>query len=50
MSGSRFQIMRGDFALLEIALVQWVVQKLSKKGFEFTLVPQLVREEAMMIT
>ncbi len=50
LSGSRFQIMRGDFALLEIALVQWVVQKLSKKGFEFTLVPQLVREEAMMIT
>ncbi len=50
LSGSRFQIMRGDFALLEIALVQWVVQKLIKKGFDFTLVPQLVREEAMMIT
>jgi len=50
LSWSRFQIVRGGLAELQFALMQWVSQKLIKKWFELTLVPQLVREDAMKTT
>lgn len=50
ISGSRFVIVKGKLAELQLALTQRVTQKLVKKWFELTIVPQLVREEAMMTT
>ena len=50
ISGSRFQIMRGQFAQLQFALIQRVTTKLIKKWFNMTLVPQLVRTDAMFAT
>lgn len=50
LSGSRFQIIRRDFARLEFALIQWAVDKLSAKGFIFTIVPNLVKADAMVTT
>lgn len=50
LSGSRFQIVRWWLAELQFALMQWASQKLIKKWFQLTLVPQLVREDAMRTT
>ena len=50
LSWSRFVIVRWKLAELQLALQNRVVQKLVKKGFEFTFVPQLVREDAMRTT
>lgn len=50
LSGSRFQILRGQFAQLQFALMQWVTQKLVDKWFQLTLVPQLVKEDALFAT
>jgi seryl-tRNA synthetase len=47
LSGSRFAYLRGDVALLELALVRWATQKLLAHGFEPVLPPVLVREEAL---
>ena len=50
LSGSRFQILRGPLAQLQIALTHRVSQKLADKWFEVTIVPQLVKEDAMYTT
>lgn len=50
LSGSRFVIVRDELALLELALMQWAVQTLVRKGFSFALVPQLVKQDAMYTT
>lgn len=50
LSGSRFQIMRGPLAELQLALANRATQKLIKKGFELTLIPQLVKAPALMTT
>lgn len=50
LSGARFQIIRRDFARLEFALIQWAVDKLTAKGFIFSIVPNLVKKEAMITT
>ncbi len=50
LSWSRFQIVRGEFAQLQFALTQWVIEKLVSKWFELALVPQLVKEDALMTT
>jgi len=50
MSGTRFGYLMGDAALLEFALIQFVIQKLVKKGFTPVIPPVLVREHAMVAT
>jgi seryl-tRNA synthetase len=47
LSGSRFAYLRGDLAMLELALVQWAMQKLRGHGFEPVIPPVLVREQAL---
>jgi seryl-tRNA synthetase len=47
LSGSRFAYLRGDLAMLELALVQWAMQKLRGHGFEPVIPPALVREQAL---
>mgnify|MGYP000270494283 CR=1 FL=1 len=50
ISGSRFLFLRGDLVMLEFALIQWALKKLQKKGFQPTIVPNIVRKDAMMST
>ena len=50
LSGSRFAYLRGDLAVLELALVQWAMQKLRGHGFEPVIPPVLVREQALFGT
>ncbi|MFA6435613.1 MAG: aminoacyl--tRNA ligase-related protein, partial [Candidatus Gracilibacteria bacterium] len=50
MSGTRFAYLMGDAALLEFALMQFVIHKLVKKGFTPVIPPILVREHAMFAT
>ncbi len=47
ISGSRFVFIRDQLVLLEMALMQFVFQKLYKKGFRPTMGPNLVKENAM---
>jgi len=47
LSGARFAYLRGDLVRLELALVQWVLDKLAGKGFDPVIPPVLVREEAL---
>jgi seryl-tRNA synthetase len=50
MSGSRFAYLLGDGAMLEFALIQFIMQKLLAKGFTPVIPPVLVRENAMYAT
>ena len=50
MSGTRFGYLLGDAALLEFALIQFVMQKLVSKGFTPVIPPVLVKEHAMTAT
>jgi seryl-tRNA synthetase len=47
VSGSRFAYLRGDLVMLELALVQWALQKVRGHGFEPVIPPVLVRERAL---
>ena len=47
LSGSRFAYLKGELVMLELALVQWALTKLSAKGFEPVIPPVLVRERAL---
>jgi seryl-tRNA synthetase len=47
VSGSRFAYRKGDFALAELALYRFALDRLVSKGFVPVLPPVLVREEAM---
>jgi seryl-tRNA synthetase len=47
VSGSRFAYLRGDLVRLELALVQWVLAKLTGHAFEPVIPPVLVREPAL---
>jgi len=47
MSGSRFAALMGSGALLELALMQWVVSRMVAEGFTPVIPPVLVREHAM---
>lgn len=49
-SGTRFYYLKGDAALLEFAIVQHVIHKLTSKGFTAVIPPVLVKEEAMYAT
>jgi seryl-tRNA synthetase len=50
LSGSRFSYLRGPLVMLELALVRWVLDVLTAKGFEPVIPPVLVREEALFGT
>ncbi|MHB1998576.1 MAG: serine--tRNA ligase [Solirubrobacteraceae bacterium] len=47
LSGSRFAYLKGALVLLELALVRFVLEKLSGYGFEPVIPPVLVRERAL---
>jgi seryl-tRNA synthetase len=47
LSGSRFVYRLGDFALMELALYRFALDRLARKGFVPVLPPVLVREQAM---
>ncbi|MFH1218336.1 MAG: serine--tRNA ligase [Candidatus Peregrinibacteria bacterium] len=49
-SGTRFYYLKNDAVLLEFALIQFVLEKLTKKGFSPIIPPVLVKEEAMFAT
>lgn len=50
ISGSRFVFVRNGLVQLELALVQWTMDKLANKGFSPTIVPTLVKKDAMYAT
>lgn len=45
VSGSRFAYLKGDGVLLEFALVQFVLEKLTKEGFVPVVPPALIKKE-----
>ncbi len=47
LSGARFAYLRGDIAMLWLALVRYAMDKLRSHGFEPVLPPVLVREHAL---
>jgi seryl-tRNA synthetase len=47
VSGSRFAYLKGDMALLELALARWGMEVLMPHGFEPVVPPVLVREDAL---
>jgi len=49
-SGARFYYLKNEAALLEFALIQFVIHKLTEKGFTPTITPTLVKKEAMFAT
>jgi len=46
-SGSRFAYLRGDLAMLELALVHYALERVRGEGFEPVIPPVLVREQAL---
>ncbi len=50
VAGFRGYFLKGDLALLEMALWHYVMDSWTKKGFEPMLVPSLVRREALLGT
>ncbi|MFC1647800.1 serine--tRNA ligase [Patescibacteria group bacterium] len=46
-SGARFYYVKNDLVLLEFALIQYALSKITAKGFKPILPPALVREHAM---
>lgn len=49
-SGARFYYLKNEAALLEFALLQFIIHKLNSKGFSPIVPPVLVKEEAMFAT
>ncbi|MFC1600026.1 serine--tRNA ligase [Patescibacteria group bacterium] len=49
-SGARFYYVKNDLVLMEFALIQYALSKITAKGFKPILPPALVREHAMMGT
>lgn len=50
VSGTRFCYLKNEAALMEQALMQFVIHKLVKKGYTFFIPPTLVKYNAMMGT
>lgn len=50
LSWSRFQILRWNMVKLQFALINRLLNKLAAKWFEQTLIPQLVKEDALFTT
>lgn len=49
-SGARFYYVKNDLVMLEFALIQYALNKITVKGFKPILPPALVREHAMIGT
>lgn len=49
-SGARFYYVKNDLVLMEFALIQYALGKITAKGFQPILPPALVREKAMVGT
>lgn len=47
VSGSRFGYIKNEGARLHLALVQWIIDQLTKKEFNLMLPPVMVKEEVM---
>ncbi len=50
VSGARFYYLKNELVLLEFALINWLMQKFTAKGFTPVTVPMLVREPMMYAT
>ncbi|MFY9264883.1 MAG: serine--tRNA ligase [Solirubrobacterales bacterium] len=50
LSGSRFAYLKGDLVMLELAIVQYMMNKLGGLGFTPVIPPVLVRERALFGT
>lgn len=50
VAGSRFAYLKGDLVRLELAIVQFMIDKLSGEGFTPVIPPVLVRERALFGT
>ena len=50
VSGARFAYLKGDLVRLELAIVQYAIDKLSNSGFLPVIPPVLVREQALFGT
>lgn len=50
VSGARFAYIKNELVLLEFALINYLTEKLTAKGFKPMLVPDLVKESAMFGT
>ncbi len=50
VAGARFWYLKGDLALLNMAVVQYAIAFLSAKGFEFMIPPYMVQEAALFGT
>lgn len=50
ISGTRFGMLKNEGALLELALIKWITETLTKKGFGPIIPPILVEEKAMFGT
>ncbi len=50
VSGTGFYYLKNEGALLEIAVMKFVIDKLYQKGFQFIITPDLVKREAMVGT
>ncbi len=47
VSGARFAYLKGDAVLLELALVQFAMETLTKEGFTPVMTPDLIKKETM---
>jgi seryl-tRNA synthetase len=47
ISGTGFYILRGHAALLELALINYSIEKALSKGFEFIIVPDMIKGELL---
>lgn len=47
MSGSKFYYLKNEAALLEMALVNWAVSEVMKKGFTPLTTPEIVRSSVV---
>ncbi|MBJ7354624.1 MAG: serine--tRNA ligase [Thermoleophilaceae bacterium] len=50
VAGSRFAYLKGDLVRLELAIVQFIIEKLAGEGFTPVIPPVLVRERALFGT
>lgn len=50
VSGARFWYLKGDLALLNMAIINYAISVLTSKGFEFMIPPYMVKEPALFGT
>jgi hypothetical protein len=47
VSGSKFYYLKNEAVLLEMALVNWAISEVSKKGFTPLITPEIVRSSVV---